>query len=285
MAASNTKAKFDQGLSFFHKGEYDKALSFFEEVIYDEPDNSEALYNLACCCSMTGQKDNALIFLSRAVRLNPHCQDWAQEDHEFEAVRNEPTFKRLVSGEMVDENEMEGSSHVDVDDMPGPIGGEPDAQAVEEATQEAAEEPQQPEMEAPEEVYEEVEADPSQATVHANPEAKKPPPGLMQDKKIKKKTHQPESALPPCARCDGLVVQQRRSRYSPVLMLLIIYIGVLSMIFMFYSVIGIIGIPVIMAGLYFFSRIDNVWVCENCGAAGKECGQPDDSFDTPVLTS
>ncbi|RJP22215.1 MAG: peptidylprolyl isomerase [Candidatus Omnitrophota bacterium] len=64
----------------------------------DEPDFHEALYNLACCLAATGDKDNALGYLSRACNLSLECIDWAKEDTEFDEIRDLPIFQKIVVG-------------------------------------------------------------------------------------------------------------------------------------------------------------------------------------------
>ncbi len=275
MAVGKAKQQFDQGLAHFHRGEYGKALSYFEEVIYEEADNSEALYNLACCYSMTGNGDNAVFYLARAVNLNPHCQDWAIEDHEFDQVRDNPTFQKIVSGEDVfleeeiapTEYQMENSSEVENPDEGYPEPEENETDEFQEmefehiSTQEQLDQPEA-----------EFEDEPMQPEINDPPPIDPPP--LDDGSKTTTFKQPEESGLPPCLRCDGIVREERRSIYSPMASLLTIYVGVISSIFLFLSIFGLMGIPVICTGLYMLSRVKTIWVCQNCGAMGKDAGQP-----------
>lgn len=267
MPPSKVRTQFEQGLGLFHRGEYEKAISYFEDVVLEEPENSESLYNLACCYAMTDQADNALMYLDRAIKLNPHCLDWAREDHEFEQVRDNPYFIQIVTGEFP-ESEAEPAL-VKSEEIPQPPG-------VEEFPSPQGEEPSQFQEVNVQQYNEEWEEEVPQ-------QSKEPPPKLQDSRQ---KSFVPEiSDLPACTRCDGLVQVERRSRFNPVLMLFVIYIGVLCMTTLVFSFWGLIGLPVILIGFYYLSQIYDVWICQNCGATGKDCGQPakdpQDRFNSP----
>ena len=254
MAKNKARFHFEQGLNFFHKEDYSQASTYFEEAIVEDPEYSEALYNLSCCCAMTGEKDKSLIYLSRAARLNPHCQDWAKEDREFNGLREDPIFKRIISGD----------SDIDVESANESSSTKADESAGEDNFQEAAFE----QVERPEESPSKEETTPPQ-----EPEAdsSEPPPKLVDNKTAKMEPV--KSDYPPCTRCEGLIDVERRPIFDPKISLAIIYVGVAMCCGLFFSFYGIIGIPIVTLGLYLFSRTEETWVCQNCGAKGSECGQ------------
>ena len=84
----------------------------------------------------------------------------------------------------------------------------------------------------------------------------------------------PESDLPPCILCDEVSIQRKTSpsqSLSDAADCLYWLDGDDRSVHQFP---GLFGLPIIITGLYLFSRIDDVWVCQNCGAVGKKCGQP-----------
>lgn len=244
MPTDKARVQFEQGLSHFHKEDYDKALTFFEEAILEDPSYSEALYNLACCCSMTDQPDKTFIYLSRAVNLNPHCIDWAKDDREFNSVRNNDIFQKIISGQKMNVNEAE----TPLDDAEAAVQ-EP---MPEEMIPEIAEIP----TERPEAIL------PSEPLPNLDDGSASPLPSVE------------EEGLPPCNRCEGVVKSERRPRTNTKLALLIVFAGIGATIVLFVSYLGFIGIPIISFGLYCLSQIDDIWVCQNCGAMGEDCGQP-----------
>ena len=56
----------------------------------------DAMYNLACCESLAGRKDDALRHLGRSIELSERFRSFARNDSDFEALRDEPAFKELV---------------------------------------------------------------------------------------------------------------------------------------------------------------------------------------------
>jgi hypothetical protein len=54
------------------------------------------LYNLACCESLLGHKDEALTALREAVR-DDRLRAQASKDSDFDAIRDEPGFAELLA--------------------------------------------------------------------------------------------------------------------------------------------------------------------------------------------
>jgi tetratricopeptide (TPR) repeat protein len=245
MSKNKSRFHFEQGLNFFHKESYSQASTYFEEAILENPDYSEALYNLSCCYSMTGEKDKAIMYLSRAAKLNPHCIDWASEDREFNALHEDPVFNKIIAGETPDEVIAESP--------------------------EKAEDAQDDEFK--ESQFEQVEAKPPEAKEEENPVAPSgdPPPNLEDENTAK--SEPVKSEFPPCICCEGLIEKERRPLFNPQLSLGVIFGGVAISCGLVFSFYAIIGIPAVAVGLFLFSQFEETWVCQNCGARGAECGQ------------
>ncbi len=245
MSKNKSRFHFEQGLNFFHKESYSQASTYFEEAIMENPEYSEALYNLSCCYSMTGDKDKAIMYLSRAAKLNPHCIDWASEDREFNALHEDPVFNKIISGE------------------------EPDVELQENT--ENGEDDQDDEFEESE--FEKIEADQDEVTEEQNTvePSGDPPPNLEDETTVKKEPV--KSEFPPCMCCDGLIEKERRPIYNPQLSLGIVFIGIAISCGLVFSFYALIGIPAVAVGLFLFSQFEETWVCQNCGARGPECGQ------------
>jgi tetratricopeptide (TPR) repeat protein len=56
-------------------------------------------YNLACCESLAGRRDDALEHLRIAVEHSDQTREFAQGDSDFDAIRDDPEFKKLVGAE------------------------------------------------------------------------------------------------------------------------------------------------------------------------------------------
>ncbi|MEW6235599.1 MAG: tetratricopeptide repeat protein [Candidatus Omnitrophota bacterium] len=243
MSQGKARILFEQGMTHFHNKDYEKAVTFFEESILESPENVEALYNLSCSYAQLGDKDNALVYIDRACRLNPECSDWAKEDREFDGMRNNSIFKNIIS------------SH----DLVLP---KEQVEEEEESVEPQAAEPSDEEFE---------EFVPEEITFKKTPS--EPLPNLN-DGRHAVLAPVIESDLPPCLRCDGVVIAEKRSLINPLVGLGVVFLGICFSTTLFLTFWGLLGIPIISGGLYIFTRVNIVWVCQNCGAKGADCGQP-----------
>lgn len=245
----------EKGLTFFHKGEYESAAEVLREAIIEDPQAFEAIYNLSCCYSMMGQKDNALTYFHRATQIAPQCADWAKEDREFDPIREDPVFQEMLAVHAIDNG---------------------NGQNEEAAVKEPVNEP-----EVDEDVYDgPVEADELNDLANEDfggeSQPSTPPPASIKKAKAKK---EPEpSPFPPCATCGGIVETERRNKNNVLMILMLIWVGIMLCISMFIWVWGMIGFPIIVVAFYLLIQTREVWVCQNCGAAGVECGQPPDEL-------
>ena len=76
---------------------YDEAKALLHEGLELHPGNASLLYNLACAEALSGEQDAALEHLAEAV-ANPRFRKFAEEDPDFDSLRDDPRFKQLVGG-------------------------------------------------------------------------------------------------------------------------------------------------------------------------------------------
>jgi tetratricopeptide (TPR) repeat protein len=79
-------------------GDHKGAAALIRAELERSPDNPSVLYNLACAECLAGDTEAALEHLTRAVELNPKTAEWAREDTDFDAIRDEPRFVATVGG-------------------------------------------------------------------------------------------------------------------------------------------------------------------------------------------
>ena len=65
-------------------------------MLQSHPDNPLLLYNVACCESLAGDAAGALEHLRRAIELSDHCLFLAKDDSDFDPIRGEPAFQKLI---------------------------------------------------------------------------------------------------------------------------------------------------------------------------------------------
>jgi len=77
-------------------GEYAEAADRGRELVEAHPQYAGLFYNLACCESLAGRTGDAIDHLELAIDRSERCRSWAQEDSDFDPIRDEPAFKALI---------------------------------------------------------------------------------------------------------------------------------------------------------------------------------------------
>ena len=77
--------------------DYEGAESVLREALAEYPGNALILYNLACCASLLGRKDEALDLLGDAIEKHPPFAENARDDADFDAVRGDKRFAELAA--------------------------------------------------------------------------------------------------------------------------------------------------------------------------------------------
>ena len=66
-----------------------------ESTLADYPGNPYLIYNIACCESLLGRKDEALEHLRLAVDAHAPFLEHARDDTDLDPVRDDPRFVAL----------------------------------------------------------------------------------------------------------------------------------------------------------------------------------------------
>jgi tetratricopeptide (TPR) repeat protein len=80
----------------YEAGDYGAAADRAKELIEANPDYPLPFYNLACCESLAGRKEDALEHLRHAVGQSDRLREFAKGDTDLDPIRDEPAFKELV---------------------------------------------------------------------------------------------------------------------------------------------------------------------------------------------
>jgi tetratricopeptide (TPR) repeat protein len=83
---------------FYEAGDYATAADRGREVIEAHPHYPDSLYNLACCESLAGRTTDAIEHLQQAIERSERLRSLAADDSDFDPIRDEPAFKKLVGG-------------------------------------------------------------------------------------------------------------------------------------------------------------------------------------------
>jgi len=77
-------------------GRYEEAIAQARDTVEADTLYSVPLYNLACCESLAGRKDDAIEHLREAFRRSDRLRAFSKEDSDLDAIRDEPAYQELV---------------------------------------------------------------------------------------------------------------------------------------------------------------------------------------------
>ena len=86
----------NKGVALGKLGRIDEAVKAYDKAIEIKPDFAEASYNAACTYCLKGDKENALRNLSKAIKSDAKCKEYAKKDEDFKNLWDDEDFKRLV---------------------------------------------------------------------------------------------------------------------------------------------------------------------------------------------
>ncbi len=90
-------ARFAFANALYRLGERTAAFREFKRVLEIEPEYAPAIYYMAIQHALANEKEAALEKLQSALRLFPGAKKWAETDSEFDSLRNDEDFKKLLS--------------------------------------------------------------------------------------------------------------------------------------------------------------------------------------------
>ncbi|HBB30302.1 MAG TPA: hypothetical protein DC064_00225, partial [Cyanobacteria bacterium UBA9273] len=82
--------------SLYQLQRYEEAITSYDRVLEIQPESANSWYNRACCRALQGNLALALQTLQQAISLEPDFRDYAKTDSDFDAIREEPLFQKLI---------------------------------------------------------------------------------------------------------------------------------------------------------------------------------------------
>ena len=89
-------ALYNRGITYVKLERYDEALADFKRSLELRPDNAATLYNMACHFSLQEKTDESLSYLEKAIHQDKKYQEKAKTDEDFDNIRKDPRFKKLI---------------------------------------------------------------------------------------------------------------------------------------------------------------------------------------------
>ena len=92
--------QYDYAVSLLNTGYYEEARDQFEQILSKHDSADYAHYGLAILQSMTGQADDCLDHLAKAIELNARNRIQARSDSDFQDMADDPRFTELLYPEV-----------------------------------------------------------------------------------------------------------------------------------------------------------------------------------------
>lgn len=96
----NTGEQYDYAVSLLNTGYYEEARDQFQDILKKDASADYAHYGLAVLQSMTGQAEDCLDHLARAIELNSQNRIQARSDSDFQDMADDPRFTELLYPEV-----------------------------------------------------------------------------------------------------------------------------------------------------------------------------------------
>lgn len=97
---ASPEEQYDYAVSLLNTDYYEEAREQFTEILGGHPTADYALYGLAVLDAITGQAEECLEHLSRAIDGNPRNRLQARTDADFHSMVDDPRFTELLYPEM-----------------------------------------------------------------------------------------------------------------------------------------------------------------------------------------
>jgi tetratricopeptide (TPR) repeat protein len=93
---ASPEERYDYAVSLLNTDYYEEAREQFVEILRVQPAADYALYGLAVLDAITGQVEECLEHLSRAIGSNPRNRLQARTDTDFQSMQDDPRFTELI---------------------------------------------------------------------------------------------------------------------------------------------------------------------------------------------
>jgi tetratricopeptide (TPR) repeat protein len=101
LSFASAEEQYDYAISLLNTGNYEDARDQFESLLKKNSATDYAHYGLAVLNSITGQAEDCLDHLHRAIELNPKNRIQARSDSDFNDMADDPRFTELLYPEAI----------------------------------------------------------------------------------------------------------------------------------------------------------------------------------------
>lgn len=97
---STPEEHYDYAISLLNTGYFEEAREHFNSILIAHPNADYVYYGMAVLDAVTGQPQDCLQNLARAIELNPHNRLQARVDNDFQNIVDDPRFTELLYPEV-----------------------------------------------------------------------------------------------------------------------------------------------------------------------------------------
>jgi tetratricopeptide (TPR) repeat protein len=87
---------YENGVLLMNDGNYEEALKLFNKAMEKDPKNAKILYFMAAIYQSMGDSGQSLEFLKKSIQKDKYFKILAQNDSDFEELRENKKFKILT---------------------------------------------------------------------------------------------------------------------------------------------------------------------------------------------
>jgi tetratricopeptide (TPR) repeat protein len=99
---SSSEEQYDYAMACINNGDFEEAREHLEAILGQDNTVDFAHYGLAMLDGMTGQAEECLHHLGRAIDLNAHNRTLARSDVDFRQMADDPRFTELLYPEAIE---------------------------------------------------------------------------------------------------------------------------------------------------------------------------------------
>jgi hypothetical protein len=87
-----------QLIPFHQAGDHEAVADRGKALVEANPQYATPAYNVACSEAQIGRVDDAVTHLRQAIALSEQFREYARDDSDFDAIRDDPRFQELIGG-------------------------------------------------------------------------------------------------------------------------------------------------------------------------------------------
>lgn len=89
-------AWYNKGCMLSKLKKIEEAKNDFQKSSELKPNDSDSIYNLSCCYAFLNENTKSIDSLQKAIKINSACKEQARTDPDFDTIKDDPEFKKLV---------------------------------------------------------------------------------------------------------------------------------------------------------------------------------------------